>query len=71
MKRFLLFAGQTFYPSGGLDDFVEASDDLDTLKQRADRERWDWAHILDQERNVILGYRQAADGGWGEEPLDA
>lgn len=32
MKRYLLFAGDNYYPSGGMYDFVFSSDDINSLK---------------------------------------
>lgn len=48
MKRYLLFAGLIYYPSGGWGDFVCDSDDLDEIriKARSD-EDFQWSHIVD------------------------
>lgn len=59
MKRYLLFAGSTYYASGGWNDFVE---DFDTYEEawahyhEANKEhaeqgrtypRYDWGHAVD------------------------
>jgi hypothetical protein len=46
MKRFLLFEGLKYYPSGGVFDFLK---DFDTLKeaQSQPKEEIDWQNVLD------------------------
>ncbi len=46
MKRYALFAGDTWYPSGGWNDFV---DTYDTIADAAFRGMGtgDWFHIVD------------------------
>lgn len=56
MKRYLLFAGDKFYPNGGMGDFVmdfnNKSDALDLIKRlKNDFGVWfDWFHIYDAEK---------------------
>jgi hypothetical protein len=49
VKRYLLFAGETYYPSGGWDDFIAS---FDTVAEARDAgiqhtERFGWFHIID------------------------
>jgi hypothetical protein len=44
--RYLLFAGDTWYPGGGWDDFRGAFATIDEAKA-ADLSHYDWAHIID------------------------
>lgn len=50
MKRFVVFAGDYYYPSGGANDFQDAFDTLAEALAFA-RPRlgplWDWAHVWD------------------------
>ena len=55
MKRYWLFAGSNYYPSGGMEDFKECSDSLDYLKGYILRMEFaEWAHIYDFEKNKII-----------------
>jgi hypothetical protein len=49
MKRYLLFAGQDYYPQGGWDDFVIDSDSVQSLKVKAVEymTEYTWWHIVD------------------------
>lgn len=59
--RYFLFAGDTYYPRGGMKDFIRASDDLEKLKdivQYYDKDKCDWFHIVEfceSGFKVILG----------------
>lgn len=56
-KRYLLFAGATYYPSGGWDDFVGS---FDTTEQAKDAllakgfDYYDWAHIVDATDGAVV-----------------
>ena len=56
MKRFLLFAGDNYYPAGGMEDF---KGDFDTVDEALEKMiiiklRCDWFHIYNwQERKII------------------
>lgn len=69
MKRFLLFAGDTYYPIGGWDDHVESFDNIEEAVARASEmlastdapktSRWwnynhDWAHVVDLEAGAVV-----------------
>ena len=54
MKRYILFAGDHYYPSANLDDIRIISDDLEEVKSEALRIKgynseyyYDWASIID------------------------
>ena len=64
MKRFMLFQGSEYYPSGGMSDFigsyytleaalnqVEQTIKNDTYESLTDFWRYRWAHIYDIETN--------------------
>ena len=60
MKRYLLFAGMDYYPSGGWDDylgdFITISECLSHLKEEKNR-CWDpleWHHIVDTKTMKIV-----------------
>lgn len=57
MKRYLVFAGYSYYPSGGANDFVLATDDLEEARDKRiknEEEGFDWSHIFDNETLEIL-----------------
>lgn len=60
MKQYLLFIGESFYPSGGWDDFVKDSDDLEELKDDLRKAclptKWGgpWGHIVGTESKKIV-----------------
>lgn len=41
---YLLFAGDTYYPYGGINDFKGRYNSLELAKQAA--QKFDWAHIV-------------------------
>jgi hypothetical protein len=51
MKRYLLFAGATYYPGGGWDDFVGHFDDVKEARKKGDEVLKeignDWFQIVD------------------------
>ena len=51
MKRYLLFTGEYYYPSGGWRDF---RDSFDTVEEALTQSRGDWWHIVDSETGVIV-----------------
>lgn len=61
MKRFLIFAGVNFYPSGGIDDLIGKADTLaeaqTILPKRMIPEGFEsmsWGHIYDCENDEVL-----------------
>lgn len=49
--RFLLFAGYTFYPSGGIDDLVGMFSTKEEAEEfylkTKEQKRFDWYHVFD------------------------
>jgi hypothetical protein len=57
MKKYSVFAGDQFYPSGGFADFVATTDDWDTavnLVVSAMKNGSDWFQIVDNTRLVVI-----------------
>ena len=47
LKRFLLFAGDEFYPGGGWDDFIAGYDtELEAIRVAEDN-KFNWYHVVD------------------------
>lgn len=49
MKRYHVFAGDTYYPGGGSADYVGSYETLEEAEQVANRERkrqYDWSEIM-------------------------
>lgn len=54
MKRFLVFAGDTSYPSGGWKDFVGSFDtEVDAYKALATINK-DWCHLIDSSTGAYV-----------------
>jgi hypothetical protein len=49
MKRFLVFAGDTYYPAGGWGDFVSDHDTADEATVAAMSRHADWREVIDTE----------------------
>ena len=61
MKRYLLFAGEAYYPNGGIEDFIGAFDTVQeaeveaqfrypsNLYYTAGRPKYDWWQVVDRE----------------------
>ncbi len=57
MKKYLLFAGDRYEPSGGVKDFVGSFDSIgDCIKHVATMSgiSWDWYHIADRDTLEIV-----------------
>lgn len=58
MKRYWLFAGHNYYPSGGMEDFVGDFDSLKDAKHSVlpeiKRSAYHWAHVFDTETREIV-----------------
>lgn len=44
MKRYLAFFGQTYYPMGGMNDFIGDFDTVEEAKERIEEELDDWSY---------------------------
>ena len=42
---FFLFAGEHYYPSGGMNDFIDQFDNIDDAIGTADSGKYDWYNI--------------------------
>lgn len=47
LKRYALFEYETFYPGGGMADFIGSTDDLDQALARNKARKLDWCQIID------------------------
>ena len=73
MRRYLAFAGDTYYPSGGWGDYMGDADTFDDAKAVVDERRQrvpygtDWAHVVDS----VAGEEVAwwSHSGWLDKPL--
>lgn len=60
MNQFLLFAGASYYASGGWDDFVDSFDNVEEARdyvEVAAKERphdYDWHHIVDSNTGEMV-----------------
>ncbi len=76
MKRYLIFAGSEFYPSGGMYDYYTSTDDkehavvcaCDRLGEKTEQTPImyggmiiDWAHVYDMEQGKVIF--RIANGG--------
>ena len=75
MKRFLLFAGEDYYPWGGWRDFVGSFDTAEeamaVINQPVHGETVEWGHIVDSEQwaAVYVFSCMGDEAGW--RPVDA
>ena len=61
MKRFLVFAGECYYPQGGWDDFKGSYEHELEAKQTAEghAQGYRWAHVVDtQSEQIIATYAE-------------
>lgn len=64
--KYWLFAGDQYYPSGGMEDFIDSDNDCEKLKTTGSF--YHWAHILDVSARKII-YTQV-DYSSGERPVE-
>ena len=62
MKRYLLFAGETYYPTGGWSDFQKDFDSLADAHAYP-LKKHDWAEIVDIEQGHVFSYWHV-EKGW-------
>jgi len=53
-KRYLLFAGSSYYPLGGWDDFKKSFESLDEARRYIPVVREDWWQIVDTETGQVI-----------------
>lgn len=52
---FMVFAGDFYYPSGGVDDLIGIYPDLDSAKRVIMNGHWEWWHIFSvTDRKVVM-----------------
>lgn len=56
MKRYLLFAGDKYYPYPGWLDFVDDFDSWEDAVKQADTIKCDWWHVVDTTTKEIVFY---------------
>ena len=61
MKRFLLFSGDSYYPSGGWSDFDKDFDTVDEAKSHIVQNREDWYEIVDSTTGEIVNCSLRSD----------
>lgn len=56
MKRFILFAGDRYYPAGGWDDFIDSFDAVEDAVAHPDivSEYWDWWQVVDTATGTVV-----------------
>jgi hypothetical protein len=54
MKRFFLFSGDNYYPSGGWSDFVKDFDTVSEAKSHILQNRADWYEIVDSTDGKVV-----------------
>lgn len=58
MKRYLVFTGECYYPSGGWEDFHSDYDELSTAIQIAQNidanHEYSWSHVVDTDSMKII-----------------
>lgn len=71
MDRFLVFAGDAFYPAGGWGDFAGSAATKEAAEALLPAIRGDWLQIVDQDADEVTEYRWA-NGQWmSKEAADA
>lgn len=68
MKPYWLFAGNIYYPSGGMGDFVGSFDTLEEAKNadRPGEPGYRWAHIYDADSGAIVASFDDDDEEWSD-----
>lgn len=54
MKRYLVFRGDDYYPSGGFKDFKASYDTLEEAVESAKSSSGDWAHVVDVQHGEMV-----------------
>lgn len=54
MKRYLLFAGESYYPFGGWEDFRDSFDSITEATEAAGKLGSDWWHVVDSVTGQIV-----------------
>ncbi len=67
MKRFILFAGDCYYPGGGAADFI--GDFHNLIDAQIFPLNHNWSHILDTETGEVIELHAENDGLWTTKPI--
>lgn len=69
--KFYLFAGDTYYPEGGAEDFMKSFDCIEDAKNYFNPESYDWAHISNENMDILSKYEKnpRLSSVWSEEKL--
>lgn len=67
MKRYIVLAGDFYYPAGGAYDFSDDFEDLKNAKASAIDGRDDWSHILDTHTGEVHEINR--EGEWEIKPI--
>ena len=73
--KYLLFAGDDYYPAGGMDDFRGVFDSVQLAKEHQETNGWNWAHVamLDEtglrvvERYEYMKHADESTAAWRSE----
>jgi len=55
MKRYLVFAGADYYPSGGWGDFIDSFDDIETARDASPNS--DWLEVVNKDTGEVIHRR--------------
>lgn len=65
--RYILFAGETYYASGGAHDYMGQSNEEMELRNYPSLDIFDWWHILDTETGLISSRSESQAHGAPED----
>lgn len=54
LKRFLVFAGDHYYPKGGFNDLVGSKNTLEAAIELAKSQNTDWYQVIDIHLNSVV-----------------
>ncbi len=54
IKQYWLFAGDTYYPAGGMDDYENSFDNIEDAIGQVYHIKCDWWHIVDSVTKEIV-----------------
>lgn len=59
IKRYLVFGGYNYYPSGGWDDFIDSFDDVSEAQACVLKSNVEWWQVVDTHDNTTFeGYNK-------------
>ena len=68
-RKYLLFAGEVYYPSGGASDFIDSYATIEEAQSRGEQKEWAEIAVLKDDKLVAIRhwwYRDGPDsrGAW-------